>query len=183
MYGCSSNINITEIVSEIEKVAATATASPLLTLPIVRVCTTDFSRVPEDVISIVREMNVLADRVAATAASGDGASGRRQINICFSYSGQADIARAATLAVADIARAATLAVVTPTDIESRLLIQGGPFDLIIRTSGEQRISDFGIWHASRAELIFLKKLWPEIRPDDLDQCIQEFRARDRRLGK
>jgi undecaprenyl diphosphate synthase len=56
-------------------------------------------------------------------------------------------------------------------------------DLLIRTSGEQRISGFMPYQAAYAELMFSEKLWPDFTPDDLTACIEDFGQRDRRLGK
>ncbi len=55
-------------------------------------------------------------------------------------------------------------------------------DLIIRTGGEQRLSNFLLWHSAYAELEFSDKLWPDYTPDDFEQNIQSFAARNRRFG-
>ena len=55
-------------------------------------------------------------------------------------------------------------------------------DLLIRTSGEERISNFLWWQIAYAELIFTKKAWPEFNEADLDACLQEYDQRDRRFG-
>ncbi|MFB3777602.1 MAG: di-trans,poly-cis-decaprenylcistransferase [Bryobacteraceae bacterium] len=55
-------------------------------------------------------------------------------------------------------------------------------DLLIRTGGEQRLSDFLLWESAYAELFFLSKMWPDFGAADLEACIQEFRRRDRRFG-
>jgi len=55
-------------------------------------------------------------------------------------------------------------------------------DLLIRTSGEQRLSDFLLWECAYAELLFLDKLWPDFGEEDLAAAIEEFRSRDRRFG-
>ncbi|WP_281521996.1 isoprenyl transferase [Dubosiella newyorkensis] len=55
-------------------------------------------------------------------------------------------------------------------------------DLLIRTSGEERISNFLLWQIAYAELIFTKKAWPEFNEADLDACLQEYDQRDRRFG-
>jgi len=57
-----------------------------------------------------------------------------------------------------------------------------PVDLLIRTGGEQRLSDFLLWECAYAELIFTRRMWPEFRPADLRQAIQEFCRRERRFG-
>ncbi len=55
-------------------------------------------------------------------------------------------------------------------------------DLLIRTGGEQRLSDFLLWESAYAELYFTTKMWPEFGPTDLQAAIHEFRARERRFG-
>ena len=55
-------------------------------------------------------------------------------------------------------------------------------DLLIRTSGEERISNFLLWQIAYSELVFTDKLWPEYQPDDLVHDIYEFQQRDRRFG-
>ena len=56
-------------------------------------------------------------------------------------------------------------------------------DLLIRTGGEQRLSDFLLWESAYAELYFTEKMWPEFSADDFSEAIAEFRARDRRFGR
>jgi len=55
-------------------------------------------------------------------------------------------------------------------------------DVLIRTSGEQRLSDFLLWECAYAEFVFTERLWPDFDGDDLASCMREFRARDRRYG-
>ncbi len=57
-----------------------------------------------------------------------------------------------------------------------------PVDLLIRTGGEQRLSDFLLWESAYAELIFRSEMWPAFAPGDLAECIMEFGRRDRRFG-
>jgi undecaprenyl diphosphate synthase len=62
---------------------------------------------------------------------------------------------------------------------------GGPtrdLDLLIRTGGEQRLSDFMLWEAAYAELVFTERMWPEFDGADLARAVAEFRTRDRRYG-
>jgi tritrans,polycis-undecaprenyl-diphosphate synthase [geranylgeranyl-diphosphate specific] len=66
--------------------------------------------------------------------------------------------------------------------EKFLYMKDAP-DMIIRTGGEQRISNFLIWQANYAELFFLEKKWPEFEKEDLIACIDEFNQRERRFGK
>jgi undecaprenyl diphosphate synthase len=55
-------------------------------------------------------------------------------------------------------------------------------DLLIRTSGEQRISNFLLWQCAYAELVFVDTLWPDFGKDHLEQALAEFRRRERRYG-
>ncbi|MGQ0766125.1 MAG: polyprenyl diphosphate synthase [Gemmatimonadota bacterium] len=58
----------------------------------------------------------------------------------------------------------------------------GDVDLLIRTGGEQRLSDFLLWECSYAELVFSRRLWPDFGTTDFDAALEEFRARERRFG-
>lgn len=55
-------------------------------------------------------------------------------------------------------------------------------DLVVRTGGEQRLSDFLLWECAYAELLFVKKMWPDFTADDLAEALEDFRSRDRRFG-
>ena len=55
-------------------------------------------------------------------------------------------------------------------------------DLLIRTGGEQRLSDFLLWECAYAELVFSRRLWPEFTTRDLDAALMDFARRDRRFG-
>ena len=56
-------------------------------------------------------------------------------------------------------------------------------DLLIRTGGEQRLSDFMLWESAYAELYFTKRLWPDFDVADLEAAVREFHARERRFGR
>ncbi|WP_162140126.1 polyprenyl diphosphate synthase [Haploplasma axanthum] len=71
---------------------------------------------------------------------------------------------------------------TIEELEKNLMIST-PVDLLIRTSGEQRLSNFLLWQAAYAELYFTKKHWPAFTPKELSKAIIEFNKRDRRYGK
>ena len=55
-------------------------------------------------------------------------------------------------------------------------------DLLIRTGGEQRLSDFMLWECAYAELVFTERMWPDFEAADLEAAVREFRSRHRRLG-
>jgi undecaprenyl diphosphate synthase len=66
--------------------------------------------------------------------------------------------------------------------ESLSRVIGPDVDLLIRTSGEQRLSDFLLWECAYAEMVFTQRMWPEFSVEDLSGAIEEFRRRDRRFG-
>ncbi len=61
-------------------------------------------------------------------------------------------------------------------------VLGPPVDVLVRTGGEQRLSDFLLWECAYAELIFSRRMWPDFDGEDLAGAIQEFRCRERRFG-
>ena len=73
--------------------------------------------------------------------------------------------------------------ISEKDIDNNLYTAGQPeVDLLIRTSGEQRLSNFMLWQVSYAEMVFVNKLWPDFKPKDLHECIRIFQGRGRRFG-
>ena len=104
--------------------------------------------------------------------------------VAFNYGARDEILRAARALAAD-ARAGRLdpATIRLEDFEACLDTAGIPDpDLIIRTSGEQRLSNFLLWQAAYAEFVFLPCNWPDFGPEDLAAAIDLFERRDRRFG-
>ncbi len=105
---------------------------------------------------------------------------RLTLNICFNYSGRAEIVDAARALIAS--RADPAAVDEPHFAE-HLYTAGQPdVDLLIRTGGDQRTSNFLLWQAAYAELVFSTKFWPDYTQEDFDEALAEFVRRDRRFG-
>ena len=101
------------------------------------------------------------------------------INICIAYGGRQEI----TEAVKKIIKNKTPAEkINEEIINKSLLIQDEP-DLIIRTGGEIRTSNFLSWQSAYSEWIFLDKMWPEFEKEDLKNCIEEFKNRKRNFGR
>ncbi len=99
-------------------------------------------------------------------------------NICFNYGGRWDIAQAAAKLVAKGLG------ITPASMNSEMSLAHVPDpDLVIRTGGEQRLSNFLLWQAAYSELYFSDKLWPDFDAAALDEAIDEFNQRERRFGK
>lgn len=100
--------------------------------------------------------------------------------LCFNYGGQRELAEGMQRLVADGVKAED---VTEEKLASYLYSpEITPVDLLVRTSGEQRISNFMLWRAAYAELLFVDKHWPAFDEKDLDNCIAEYGDRHRRFG-
>jgi len=99
---------------------------------------------------------------------------------CLNYGGQQELADATARIVE---KGYSSEEITPALIEENLYApELGPIDLMIRTSGEQRLSGFQLWRCSYAELYFTDKKWPAFSNEDLDLALQEFANRNRRFG-
>ena len=105
-------------------------------------------------------------------------------NICLSYGGRADIVQACQTVALDVSSGEmSVDEITEEYFGARLLTKDLPApDMLIRTSGECRVSNFLLWQLAYSELFFVKKLWPEITQDDLRELFAEFRHRSRRFG-
>jgi len=102
------------------------------------------------------------------------------LNIAFNYGGRDELLRAAARAAAD---GQDLAVMKEAEFDPYLDTAGLPdVDLVIRTSGEKRISNFLLWQAAYAEFVFSDVLWPDFKLSDLESAIEDFNRRDRRFG-
>jgi len=109
---------------------------------------------------------------------------RIDVNICINYGARAEILQAIRSLARQVAAGELSADHIDEDcFESELLTSGVPDpDLLIRTSGEQRISNFMLWQCAYAELVFVDTLWPDFGKEHLEQAIAEFRRRERRYG-
>ncbi len=100
------------------------------------------------------------------------------VNIAFNYGGRLEIAEAVNKLIAE-----GKTEINEEDIEESLYTAGQPdVDLVIRTSGEMRISNFLIWQISYAEFSFPTAYWPDFTKDELKKCISEYQNRNRRFG-
>jgi undecaprenyl diphosphate synthase len=107
------------------------------------------------------------------------------LNLFISYGSRAEIVRAAQLLADDVRTGRiTSADIDEDAIAERLYTAGVPDpDLLIRTSGEQRISNFMLWQVAYAELYMSPVLWPNFRKQELFAAILDFQQRDRRFGR
>ncbi len=113
---------------------------------------------------------MLEDALAQTA------NGNQTLAVALNYGGQHEIARAA-------AKAAALGEVTIESLAAQLdTADLPPLDLLIRTSGEVRLSNFLLWQSAYAEMLFVDTLWPDFEPAHLRQALDDFARRERRYG-
>ncbi len=125
----------------------------------------DYRAFAPDIIALVD------DAIARTAHNS-----RTTLAVALNYGSQNELARAAS-------RAAAKGEITPEAIEAELdTADMPPLDLLIRTSGEQRLSNFMLWQAAYAELWFTETLWPDFGPAEFDRALAEFGTRERRYG-
>ncbi len=132
----------------------------------------DISAFDADIIDLIRSAEELS-------SANDGLI----LNMALNYGGRSDILHAVNGVIAQ-ERAGTL---EGKDIsvafESSLMTAGMPDpDLLIRTSGEQRISNFLLWQCAYSEFVFTDTLWPDFNKGALDACIAQYQKRDRRYG-
>lgn len=103
------------------------------------------------------------------------------VALCFNYGGQMEIVDAVKKIVSSKIAPSK---VTIKSIEQNLYApELPPVDLVVRTSGEMRLSNFMLWRAAYSELIFLKKLWPDMKKEDVKSILREYARRFRRFGK
>lgn len=127
---------------------------------------------PSDIAEIIA-------RAERTTAHND----RFLLQVAFNYGGRADLVDAAQKHVDRVAAGEASGPLDEAVFESGLSTAGAPpLDLIVRTSGEQRLSNFLLWEAAYAELLFQSVLWPDYGPKALGEAVSLYRNRDRRFG-
>ncbi|MBR2770062.1 MAG: di-trans,poly-cis-decaprenylcistransferase [Solobacterium sp.] len=105
------------------------------------------------------------------------------LTMAVNYGSQREIVLAARNYAKDVLEGKADLNLEAEDFEKYLMTKGMPnVDLLIRTSGELRISNYLLWQIAYAELEFVPEAWPEFTPEVLDRCLAEFEGRDRRFG-
>ena len=127
----------------------------------------DWNAIPEDSAKSIR-------LALKTTENNDGL----KFNIALNYGGRAEITRAVNKLMSE-----GRTNVTEDDISGALYTAGMPDpDVIIRTSGENRLSNFLIWQAAYSEIVLTDVYWPDFTPEEYEKCIIEYQSRDRRYG-
>ena len=120
-------------------------------------------------------LKAIAEAEAATS-SNDGGT----LALCFNYGGQMEIADAVKQI---IEKGISASDVTPELISHHLYAPDiPPCDIIVRTSGEQRLSNFMLWRAAYSELLFIEKNWPDMTKQDVTDIIEAYKLRGGRFG-
>jgi undecaprenyl diphosphate synthase len=123
-----------------------------------------------------KSMCKLIDKAQSTTANNTAGT----FSLCFNYGGQDEIVDS----VKKIINSGVKAEDVTTELIAKNLYwpEVPPLDLVVRTSGEQRLSNFMLWRTAYSEMIFLKKLWPEMKKVDVKYIINEYNKRSRRFG-
>jgi len=131
------------------------------------------ARLPQDVVALI-----------GNAEETTRANERLHLTVALSYGGRADILAAARRLAADVAAGRIAAdAIGEAEFSARLWTAGIPDpDLLIRTSGERRISNFLLWQSAYTEFLFLDTLWPDFGKRDFAAAIADFQRRERRYG-
>jgi undecaprenyl diphosphate synthase len=120
-------------------------------------------------------------RAIELAEAATAANTKATLAVCFNYGGQQEIVDAAKALIDDNLATSDI---TPETFAQKLYQPDVPaIDLLIRTGGEQRLSNFMLWRAAYAELAFTDTLWPDFSDEEFAQLIAEYAARARRFGK
>jgi len=123
-------------------------------------------------------------RRMAEAAARTAGNRRLELVLAFNYGGRDEIVRAARrLAAEAVSGQLDAASISEADLAARLFIPEMPApDIIVRTSGEMRISNFLLWGSAYAELVFTDVMWPDFGAQDLVDAVAEYQRRRRRFG-
>ena len=137
-------------------------------------CIGDIDRLPEGT------RRQLQDAIAATACNSEFT-----LNLALSYGSRLEMTRAAQiLAALCVTGELRPEDITPAHLEQHLYTAGLPDpDLLIRTGGEARLSNFLLWQASYSEIYFTETMWPDFRRKEFIEAICDFQQRERRFGK
>ena len=138
-------------------------------------------------ILILGEKDVFPEKqreVLIEAENRSAANTGLTLNICLNYGGRAELTRAAKSIAQDVkAGVLSLDDVDEQLISKRLYTANQPdVDLMIRTSGEMRLSNFLLWQCAYAEFLFPKVLWPDFSVQDYDEALLAYGGRERRFG-
>lgn len=130
---------------------------------------------------VLGSKDIISPKLASTIEQAERATEHCTgitVCFCFNYGGEQEIADAANIALEAEGE------ITPANIRKHLYHPEIPdVDMVVRTSGEERISGFMLWRAAYSELMFMKKYFPEMEAGDIEKILKEYEKRNRRFGK
>jgi undecaprenyl diphosphate synthase len=156
-------------------------------------CLDDFNKNANDAnirLLIIGDLSVFSDKLVEKAREAERLTAGNNGTVCrlaFNYGARAEIVRAARLIAGDAERgvlsASDLNALTEESVSDYLYTRGAPdADLIIRTGGERRLSNFLLWQAAYAELYFTDTLWCDFTKGELIKALEDYAGRSRRFG-
>jgi undecaprenyl diphosphate synthase len=134
-------------------------------------------------VRVLGSMDGLSNELIAaikTAEADTAHLTRATVSVCFNYGGQQEIVEAVRALVSEGAKAEAIS--EETIAQHLYAPEIPPVDVVVRTSGEQRLSNFMLWRVAYSELIFLDKFWPDMTAEDVTAIINEYQRRSRRFG-
>ena len=138
-------------------------------------------------VKVVGRIDLLPDNVKEAINDAEEATkhyNKRQLNLAIGYDGRLEIVDSVKKIIKDVEKGLITVDDVDEDLISKNLYTAGLDDpnLIIRTSGEERLSGFLLWQSSYSELYFCESLWPELRKVDFLRAIRSYQERERRFG-
>ncbi len=170
--------------------SAKAEVEPLL--DVIESLVVDLAADPSYQVKVVGDLKLLPSRMAATLTAAENATRSHKgphINVAVAYGGRRELRDAVrSLLAREAERGTDLATLAQTlemnHISEHLYTAGQPDpDLIIRTSGEQRLSGFLLWQSAHSEYYFCEALWPDFRKVDFIRALRAYTQRERRYGR
>jgi undecaprenyl diphosphate synthase len=150
-----------------------------------RVVTTDLKELIRDRIRVrfLGRTDGISTKLLKGIEKAEKATGHftgKTLAVCFNYGGQQEIVDAARACIAD--GLAPEAITEQAMTDRMYAPDVPPIDITVRTSGEQRLSNFMLWRISYSELLFIDKFWPDMTKQDVTDIINEYNRRVRRFG-
>jgi len=132
---------------------------------------------------VIGSRDKVSDKILAAIDNAESVTAHNNagtLAICFNYGGQ--------LEIVDAVKKIIQSGVSAGDVTRELISRNiyapeiPPVDIVVRTSGEQRLSNFMLWRAAYSEMLFIPKMWPDMSSDDVTEIIEEYSNRSRRFG-
>lgn len=138
-------------------------------------------------VKVIGRINLLPKKLQSAIAAAEESTKNYKnyfLNLAIAYGGQQEITDAVLKIAKKVSSGLKSEQINEDLIRQNLYTNGMPYpDMIIRTGGEKRLSNFLLWQSAYSELFFIDKMWPEFTKEDFLSAIEEFKNRQRRFGK